>query len=202
MQRFAYFDLGNVLVHFDHEIGIRRLAELAEHPQEVVRQAVFGTDLQILYESGGVSCQDFAQRINAHLGRELPAEEIHEAVSAIFEPNHAIVPALEMVRASGVPMGILSNTCHAHWVWLAARRWPVLERWFEVEVLSYEVKSMKPAARIYEVCEKLAGSKGANIFFTDDRSENVTAASARGWVTHEYRNTERLLIELENWLRQ
>jgi HAD superfamily hydrolase (TIGR01509 family) len=52
---------------------------------------------------------------------------------------------------------------------------------FEAQVLSYEVRAMKPAARIYEVLEQLSRCRAADILYLDDRPENVEAGAARGW---------------------
>ena len=58
---------------------------------------------------------------------------------------------------------------------------------FDGYVLSYEEKAMKPDASIYEVVERRSGLKGQDLFYLDDRPENVEAACQRGWqaVLHE-----------------
>jgi 2-haloacid dehalogenase len=61
---------------------------------------------------------------------------------------------------------------------------------------------MKPQDRIYLASEELAGCTGRQIFFTDDRSENVAAAAARGWSTYHYRTTDELIACLNEWLIQ
>ena len=43
---------------------------------------------------------------------------------------------------------------------------------------------MKPEPRIYEILEERSGLSGADLFFTDDRADNITAAEARGWRAH------------------
>jgi HAD superfamily hydrolase (TIGR01509 family) len=52
---------------------------------------------------------------------------------------------------------------------------------FDGYILSYEVKAMKPDAKIYEALENAAGKHGAEILYLDDRPENVDAGAARGW---------------------
>jgi HAD superfamily hydrolase (TIGR01509 family) len=56
---------------------------------------------------------------------------------------------------------------------------------------------MKPEAKIYEVLEKLAGRRGADIVYLDDRPENVAAGVARGWrtVLHETPEKTRMAVE-------
>lgn len=199
--RFVYFDLGNVLVHFDHELAVRGLARCSGRPKTLVRQVVFESELQNRYETGLIDSQQFSAAINVGLESNLPAGEILEAISAIFQPNHAILPALRWLQDARIPMGILSNTCEAHWNWVVAKDWPVLADWFGETILSYQVKSMKPAAEIYSVCEQRAGCRADSLFFTDDRAENVAAASERGWQTYQYHSTDELLERLNAWLQ-
>ncbi|MEM8736134.1 MAG: HAD family phosphatase [Planctomycetota bacterium] len=198
--RFVYFDLGMVLVEFDHTIGIRQLAAVTGATETDAQRVVFESGLQNEYETGLVTSEQFAAQINGELGSHATTSAIIESLSAIFTLNEPILPVLESVRASGLPMGILSNTCQGHWEWIAKQNLPVPGDWFEFAVLSYEAKSMKPDAGIYEVSESRCHCAGSNIFFTDDRKENIQAANARGWSTHLYRHAGDLLHEFQSWL--
>jgi FMN phosphatase YigB (HAD superfamily) len=200
-QRFVYFDLGKVLVHFDHQTAVSNLAKLSGRPRPLIEQAVFESDLQNRYETGLVTSPQFVEEVNVALESALPGAEILEAISDIFSPNLPILQAIDMVRSAGLPLGILSNTCEAHWQWISDKRWPMFGDWWQQIVLSYEVQSMKPAARIYEVCEQRAGCQAGDIFFTDDREENIAAAAARGWATYHFTSAETLVERLRTWLR-
>lgn len=198
-QRFVYFDLGNVLVNFDHQTAVEQLSRLADRPSALVRQVVFDSDLQNRYESGLVSGHEFAAEVNVELESAMPAAEILKAISDIFQPNLPILAAIEWVEQAGIPMGILSNTCEAHWRWIEYQHWPVMGAWWSQVVLSYEVQSMKPDCKIYEVSEQRAGCRGPNVFFTDDRAENIAAAQQRGWCTYQFESAEMLIKRLEEW---
>ncbi len=198
--RFVYFDLGKVLVHFDHQTAVEQLARLSGKSETLVRQVVFDSELQTRYETGLVSGEQFAAEVNQALESSLHTSEILEAISDIFSPNDPILAAIDVVRASGVPLGILSNTCEAHWRWIMDRQWPMFGPWWSQIVLSYEVGGMKPASKIYEVCEQRAGCAGENLFFTDDRAENIAAAQDRGWSTYHFTSAEILVERLHAWL--
>lgn len=198
-QRFVYFDLGNVLVTFDHQTAVDQLSRLAGRPAELVRQVVFDSDLQNRYETGLVSGREFAAEVNVELESALPTADILKAISDIFQPNLPILAAIKWVEQAGIPMGILSNTCEAHWRWIEYQRWPVMGPWWSQAVLSYEVQSMKPGSRIYEVCEQRAECRGQDIFFTDDRADNIAAARQRGWSTYQFESTETLIERLQDW---
>ncbi len=179
--KFVYFDLGNVLVHFDHDIAVQSVAKLSGHEADVVKDAIFTCGLQDRLETGLISSSEFAQSLIAKLECELSEEELLDAISAIFTPNEPILGVLEQLKLAGVPMAVLSNTCQPHWGWLLRQNWPVIGNWFDFYVLSFEARSMKPDSLIYEVSEQRSGREPEHLFFTDDRADNVEAAAARGW---------------------
>lgn len=198
--RFVYFDLGNVLVKFDHAIATRQLSELTGRTLSASQYALYDSGLEIRYETGLLNSAEFVAEINRQLDCDCSEASVLEAVSAIFEPNDEILAALEHVRLSGVKIGLLSNTCEGHWQWLKRRQWPTVEGWFDPIVLSYEAKLMKPAPAIYQYCEQRCGRKGSQIFFTDDRSDNIEAASAQGWRTYQFGSVDGLIAAFDEWL--
>jgi FMN phosphatase YigB (HAD superfamily) len=198
--RFVYFDLGKVLVHFDHQTVVEQLSQLSGRPEELIQQVVFESELQNRFETGLVTSEQFAAEVNTELESALPAADILEAISAIFEPNLEILAAIDLVKSSGVPMGILSNTCEAHWHWILDKQWPMFGPWWSQTVLSYKVQGMKPESKIYEVCEQRAGCSGEQIFFTDDRADNIAAARQRGWSTYQFASADTLVQRLQAWL--
>jgi glucose-1-phosphatase len=198
--RFVYFDLGNVLVKFEHAIATRQLAELASCSLAASQYALFDSGLETRYETGLVTSAEFVAEINKQLGTSLSETSVLEAVSAIFEPNFDILRGLEHIKARGVGIGLLSNTCEGHWEWLKQKRWAMVERWFDPIVLSYEAKLMKPDAAIYLHCEQRCGFEGSQIFFTDDRAENIAAAAAQSWGTYQFGNADGLIAAFDAWL--
>lgn len=197
--RFVYFDLGNVLVKFDHAIAIQQIAALSNRTVAETQHALFDSGLQVRYETGLVSSAEFAEEVNKQLHSSLSVEDILEAASAIFIPNEEILPVLHHVRSTGIRIGLLSNTCEAHWVWILRKKWPMVDGWFDPLVLSYEVRSMKPDRAIYEYCEKECGLRGSQIFFTDDRVDNITAAQTMGWSTYQFGSPEGLISAFDAW---
>ena len=198
--RFVYFDLGKVLVEFEHETAVTQLAQLCDCEPNLARETVFGSPLQQRYETGLISCAEYCETIRQELDSTADDAQILRAASDIFSPNHAILPILDLVRRSTARSGILSNTCRSHWEWIAKQNWPTVPTWADVVILSYEVQSMKPDRAIYEESARQAGCAPEQIFFTDDREENVVAAAAQGWTVHHYQAADPLLQQLESWL--
>ena len=123
-------------------------------------------------------------------------EDLNHAWSDIFEIMPQSVRLAASLRAAGYPLGILSNTCAAHWQF-AVSRYTILSQLFSIVVTSYEVQSMKPDAVIYQVAAERAGVAPSQIFFTDDRAENVASARDQGWNAAQFHDATRLANELE-----
>jgi putative hydrolase of the HAD superfamily len=195
---FVYFDLGNVLVNFSYDIGARRLAEITGKSADEILNFVFRGPLQVEYESGRISTSQFAAQFNRHFQSEIACAEIAHAASDIFWPNWGMIPLVAGLYASGMPIGILSNTCSAHWDYVSRGRYRFLTEFFQKRVLSFEAGCMKPDRRIYELAAKLTGIAPQRIIFLDDRVENVDAARVFGFQAHLFRSP----VETAKILRQ
>jgi len=191
--RFVYFDLGNILVAFDRDVAARNVAELFHaNPTAMelafVHEIMHDSGLQNQLETGLLSEAEFAESIRKSFPGSIdPVEDaaILRAISDMFTPIETMRDVLTRVRQTGTSIGILSNTCQAHWSWVRSQSYEVLEGPFDVEVVSYEARSMKPDRVIYEVAEQRAREMSdvmpEQILFIDDREENVIAARRFGW---------------------
>lgn len=190
---FIYFDLGNVLLSFDHQRASRQIGELVGASGEEVHRAVFDSGLQDRYESGEVDSTQFHDAC-AELFGPCQREPFLNAAADIFEPTAETHDLVEQLADSGRRLGILSNTCEAHWLF-CWDRYEVLRR-FDVYALSYELRSMKPDPAIYAAAAELAGVPAESIFFTDDREENVRAALEAGYDAVHFISASGLAGEL------
>lgn len=197
--RFVYFDLGNVLLHFDHGLAWRSIGRIAGVDPEQVRRIAMDGDLQIRYETGMISGERFVEELAEQLGQSLDATAVLSAAADMFIPNHQILPALQRIRDLGIPLGLLSNTCEAHWNWILQQRYPQVSGWFEPVILSYEVGRMKPDAEIYRIATAASGRSPDEIFFTDDREDNIEGARQAGWSAEPFTSADRLLDQISRW---
>lgn len=177
--RFLFFDLGNVLLRFDHQIAVDRLAEIAACDSQKVRQIVFESPLQAKYESGQVDTASFCDTFREETGSSATDQQICLAASDIFHVNQSILPLLTALRSVGTPMGILSNTCEAHFDFILERFVPLVQL-FNPHVLSYIVGAAKPDKSIYEHAVELVNCKPEEVFFVDDLANNVQGAIDAG----------------------
>ena len=199
--RFIYFDLGNVLVNFDHHRGARQMAGVAGIAEQLVWQVVFESDLQLEYECGAITTREFYEAFCARTGTRPDYDALLLAGADIFELNEGIVPLVAELRDSGHRLGILSNTNESHWNFIADGRFPIVQEFFERCALSYEMRSAKPHLAAYQTAAELAGVAPAEIFFTDDRLDNVAGARAAGFDAVQFVGVEALREELHSRIR-
>lgn len=178
---FLFFDLGNVLLTFDHGIACRQVGELTGLAPERVREIVFDSELQARYENGDVSSREFYDEFCAAAQVRPDYDALHRANAAIFELNIPVVPIVSHLCSAGYRLGILSNTCESHWGYVSDGRFKVINELFSVRVLSHLERSSKPDAGIYRRATEMCGVEPRQIFFVDDRPENVDSALRAGW---------------------
>jgi HAD superfamily hydrolase (TIGR01509 family) len=200
---FVYFDLGNVLVSFDPAIACRNLAQRIDVPIEKAREAIYDSGLQTRYESGALTSRNYAECARELLGldeQRLPTDDLLDAISDMFTPINSMVETVEMARQRAGRIGVLSNTCVAHWRWVRRQPWSVSLIDYDVRILSYEVMAMKPDPKIYEAAELAARVRPERILFIDDKLENVVAARQRGWNAEQCFGGEAARSVIKQWL--
>jgi putative hydrolase of the HAD superfamily len=195
--QFLYFDLGNVLLHYDHRRAAAQMADVARTSPAHAWKALFDSGLHWRYERGELSSAEFCEHFCAATDTRADSAALLRACADIFEPNRPILPILAALRAAGWRMGILSNTNEAHWQFVSAGCFAESREFFELEVLSYQARCMKPEREIYEIAARRAGLPARQIFFVDDRPENVAGACQAGIDAVPFVGCEQLSRDLE-----
>ncbi len=178
---FIYFDMGNVLLRFDHERAVQAVARATGAPASLVRHVIFGSGLELRYERGELSTDEFHEEFCRRTDSSLSMDELVWACSDIFEPIDAMHELVRQLKLGGHRLGVLSNTCDAHWRFVYPERYAELWSHFERFALSFELRSLKPEPDIYRQAATLAEVVPERIFFVDDRDENVDAARRAGF---------------------
>ena len=204
--KVIYFDVGKVLLTFSHERMCQQMADVSGVSPEAVRAAVFGNDdaeaLHWRYEVGKLDTAGYYEHFCAEVGARPDRRLLEGACCDIFEP---ITPTWEIVRslaAAGNRLALLSNINALHWDHLSGGKFDVLRGAggpsspFEWAILSYEVGAMKPSPLIYRAAIEQAGVPAEQIFFTDDRPENVDGARLAGIDAVLFEDTATLIDDL------
>jgi HAD superfamily hydrolase (TIGR01509 family) len=180
--KFIYFDLGNVLISFDHSRATRSIAELTGIPPERAGQILFSSGLQTQYEKGEISTEEFHRIFCKQAQVDISLESLCYAASNIFEPLDDSIQLLQTLNQAGHRLGLLSNTCDCHWQFLLSDvRFKFLHSSFEQTVLSYIEGCVKPGTDIYRIAANRANCYPESILFIDDKQENVQSARSYGF---------------------
>ncbi len=193
---FVFFDLGNVLVLFDRPRSIRQMATVSRVAERAVADVVHDAELLRDLESGRIDWAGFHAEFVRRTGADVTAATLADAASDMFRLNVPILPVVAALCRTGVPLGILSNTCAPHWRQLEASNYAVLSRSFREVVLSHEASAVKPDRNIYDQAASRAGVPVERIFFCDDLQVHVEAARAAGWDAEVFHSAHTLADQL------
>lgn len=170
------FDLGNILFELD---GVEAFWP-DESNQPALCQMRWNSS-QIAYdlETGKIETfADFYRDISDELGIRLEPAEFEKAFLGIIgEPFAGTEEMLEEL-ASSYRLMILSNTNEPHWQYCLSRL--PLDKYIERSFLSHELGAMKPDNMIYEQVINELQVYPENIYYFDDKEENVITASEHG----------------------
>lgn len=196
--RAVIFDLGGVLVGFDHGAIATAVAALSPTPAAAVWEQIaahmpqFGRGLMTpralhrrLVNSVGVTA-DFARFVAAFN-------------TSLVRDEAAIAYALAL-RAAGLRIGVISNTNPLHADWLRAHI-PEFAH-FRSVIMSSDVALLKPEAAIYARALAELNVAPAQAAFVDDTVENVTAVAPLGMHGIHHMNWADTRRALEAWLAQ
>lgn len=195
----VFFDLGKVLLQFDHNDIIRRLlsrTSLEGGRAEGLFRFLFDAKEGLCnrYDEGTISSRDFFLEIDTMFGLGMGYDEFVPLWNDIFTENVAVTGLMQKVRSAGRPAYLLSNVNELHWEF-AKGRFPALSR-MDGWVLSYEVKSKKPAPAIYRAALDMTGAGPGETVFIDDLEENTAAAASCGIRGLTFRGAGVLEMEL------
>lgn len=179
-----YFDLGRVIVHFDVQRMCRQMAAVTEVTAENVREVLFEEGLQREYELGRIDEEEFFETYCRRTGKHPPRDRLFEAANDIFWLNLANLPIVTQLQAARIPLGILSNTCEAHWRH-CYEKFSILEG-FRFHALSCRIGAMKPDSTVYRAAAELAATPPDRIFFIDDIAAHVDGARQAGFHAFHY----------------
>lgn len=192
------FDLGKVLLDFDYTIATDKIAARSTKPPEDLHSQLGGSPLLVQYETGLLTRHEFFAAVQQATGFRGGLAEFGDFFAGIFTPIEPMIALHTELRERGLPTCIFSNTNDLA-IELIRRDFPFFKK-FDGYIFSYEVKAMKPDAKIYEALEKLVGKRGADLIYIDDRHENIVAGAARGWRTVLHETPEKTRAALEKLL--
>jgi FMN phosphatase YigB (HAD superfamily) len=140
-------------------------------------------ELTDLYQTGRITCDEFAQQFSAIIHHIYsPAEIMRVHRAWILGEYPGVGEVIARIHDAGCETAALSNTNHGHWQQIQTYQSVMRLR---TRLASHELRLHKPDPAIYRELEQRLNRRGREILFFDDLPENVQAARAVGWVAEQ-----------------
>ena len=187
------FDLGKVILDFDHRIVTTRLAQLSRVSEKRIHDLIFARNLESMYDRGKTSSREFYQGVVRSLDIDIPFDEFREIWTKIFTLKEDVCDLIKTLKKR-YKLILLSNTNEMHFDY-AFGAFEIL-RAFDDYVLSYRVGARKPDPKVYLAALQRAGCHAGECIYIDDKEENVWAARRLGIQAIVFKNIQQLRREL------
>lgn len=191
------FDLGNVLVSFDHRIAVKRIANFSRKSPEEIYQLFFDSEFTCLYEEGNITSMEFFLKIKSLLGLDINYENFIPIWNEIFflTNDNLQVHRLTLELKDKYKIFLISNINELHFNYIK-QSFKVLDG-FEKLFLSYEVRSRKPDPEIYKIAIEHSCALPQQIVYIDDREDLVKTGQGMGLNCFLFKGARELRKELE-----
>ena len=174
------FDLGRVVIDFDHRIAADKIAGLAGKSSQDIFNLFFDSPLIQSFEEGNITPVDFFNEVKKALSLGISFAEFLPIWNEIFfltEENKAVYDLANKLRKS-YQLALLSNVNKLHFEYIR-KNFSIL-RPFHHLLTSYELGFSKPDPLIYQKTLKVLKVLPQESFYVDDRSELIEAAAELG----------------------
>ncbi|MDD5347161.1 MAG: HAD family phosphatase [Candidatus Omnitrophica bacterium] len=190
------FDLGRVLIDFDHRLSAQKISDLTGKSAEDVYRLFFDSRLIQRFEEGKLSADAFFREVKKLLGLEVAYDEFLPVWNRIFfltEENKQVY-ALAKFLKKRYTVALLSNINCLHHAYLK-ETFPVFDAFHRI-FTSYELGHIKPDPQIYCAVLAALAIQPHEAFYVDDRAELIEQAARLGIHSYIYKGVAQLKSDL------
>jgi len=192
------FDLGRVLVDFDHLRAAERLAAFCSKTPRQIYDLFFESEATLAFEAGKISPQDFYLQVKQVLDLKLSYTSFEPIWNDIFflsAKNRSVFGLVNNLRVN-YKTAMLSNINILHYEYLK-KNFPVFGV-FDKVFLSFQLGFIKPDKEAYNLVIRGLKVSPQEIFYTDDRPELVESAKSLGLRGCVFTSFSQLISELRD----
>ena len=193
------FDLGNVLIPYNHQRTVAAVAALCECDTQLVEET-FHT-LADDFGAGRLAPDEFCERVLAatHAPAAITCATFFDAFCAgVSRDDTTLAYAVALQERPDVTVAVISNTNQVHVAWLDAHV-PELAA-LDLVMMSNEVELLKPDPEIFLLALQLLEVAATDALFVDDQPVNVAAAAALGMHALHHQSWDETRPAIEAWL--
>jgi len=190
------FDLGNVLVDFDHMIAARKISAFTDMAAEDIFNLFFDSPLTAAFEEGRISPRDFFSEVKEKLNLKLDYDRFVLIWNEIFflsEKNRAVYDLAKSLKGR-YKLFVLSNINFLHLEYIK-KEFSIFDA-FDNVMTSCELGFKKPDPAIYKKALEILGVEAESTFYTDDRAELTEKAKELGIRSFVFTGAEQLRNDL------
>jgi len=196
--RAIIFDLGNVVIDFDHNIAARKICGFTNIPPSQIYQLFFDSGITELFEEGNITPIEFFLKVKELLSLSIDYKLFLPIWNEIFFFTQSNRQVLELAAGlkNSYRLALLSNINALHYEYIK-NNFPIFEVFHHV-VTSFELGRRKPHPFIYQKALEALRVDANQVYYTDDRPELVAAARVLGISGSVFTDTATLKNELIN----
>ncbi|HHW86112.1 MAG TPA: HAD-IA family hydrolase [Chloroflexi bacterium] len=193
------FDIGNVLVKYDHARTLAAVAATFGVSPATLDNAY--ADIGPAFGLGQLQPDQVCSMLNQRFGAAIALTEFATAFCAGLARDDDALAYADTLQVDGeLFVGAISNTNAIHVAWLDAHV-PELSH-FELVIMSNEVALLKPDPEIFALAQELLAVPADHVLYIDDSAENVAAAQSIGMKSFTHVDWVTTRSRIEAWRRR
>lgn len=196
--RAVFFDFGGVIMRTEYQAPRQHLAERFGMDYDDIDKLVFGSDSARRASIGEIKEDAHWAEVLKRLKR--PASDTKSFQDEFFGGDVIDRSLVEFIRSlkGTVHTGLISNA------WSGLREFIIRQKMidiFDTMIISAEIGTTKPSARIYEIALEQAKVSASEAVFIDDMNINVEACEEIGMQGILFKDPHESLDQLKRLLK-
>ena len=196
--RAVFFDFGGVLMRTEYQAPRQKLAERFNMDYDEIDKAVFNSDSARRASLGEITEEQHWAEVLKRFKQ--PASDVKSFHDQFFGGDVLDRDLVEYIRSlrGTVHTGLISNA------WSGLRDFLAKEKLldlFDTVIISAEVRTVNPSAKIYELALEQAKVSAEEAVFVDDMPENIAACQKVGMTGILFNDPEKSLDRLHRVLK-
>ncbi len=196
--RAVFFDFGGVIMRTEYQAPRQKLAERFNMDYDDIDKAVFNSDSARRASLGEITeDQHWAEVLKRFKQPASEFQSFHDQFFGGDLVDRHLVETIRSLRGS-VHTGLISNA------WSGLRNLLAKEKLldlFDTIIISAEVRTVKPSAKIYELALDQAKVAAGEAIFVDDMPLNIEACQKVGMKGILFNDPEKALDHLHRLLK-
>ena len=186
------FDLGNVLIGFDHTIAVKKILKHTPKKSRDIYDLFFDSDLTQEFEKGKTGKLEFFQQVQTALELKISYGEFLPIWNEIFflkPESEDFVGSLN----SGIKLALLSNINQLHYEYIREEFSSTIGLFEPDKIIpSFRTGFIKPDKEIYDLALKALDVPRESVVYVDDRLDLIEVALSYGIKSIQFKSAKEL----------